>query len=356
MKRKLLYLATGLMSLNAMAVSLEFKFDINSSGPSMYACNAGIKHDTHPERICYDRGTGDSCKPADTCLQEEDCNCVCTGSTSGDGEHRMDFINLSSAYWTDNGIPAGQSTTKNLYAPSGHYNIAFDEHDREEWKRQITKMTVNLGSERYGAEFFLDVCYRGPQIEYWAAQNGYGSGDNFPSPYGTPNFNLLTQATITDIKKADGKKYSELANLQVKSEVVCDVQGLGVYKEAGPYYDEVKTDIKGMQYGDKSWSTPFTSFNTNQHQYLINNWVNYGKAETPRFCKIRYTFVEAKRFETGHENNGHHNNGGQHGNHYGYGHNNGNQAPKHSTLMTHLRKWKLQKAQVCTFTEINEVL
>lgn len=333
MKKKLLLLSSALMSLNVMAVSLEFKFDINSSGPSMYACNAGIRHDAHEDRICYDRGTGQSCNPADTCLSDEECNCVCTGSTSGDGEHRLDFVTVSSSLWTDNGDIAGPSTNKNVHATNGNYNIAFDESNGDEWKRQITGMSVNLGSERYGAQFFLDVCYRGPQIEYWGAQNGAGSEDDFtPSPYATPNFALKTQATITDIKTADGRKYSDLSDLKVKSEVICDLQGKGSKKYAGPY-DTVETDIYGgfNVPGDEfktSSGSNWRSFNTNQASYLIDSWVTNGTAFTPRFCKARYTFLENRRNDTG----------------------------NHSDLKKHLRKWKLQKAQVCTFTEINEAI
>lgn len=328
MKSKLVLLSSLFFSLTAQAVSLEFKFDINSSGPSIYACNAGIKHKGYRDRVCYDRVTGNSCKPAEDCRSEVDCNCVCTGSTAPDGETRHDFLRVSYDHWKDNGETAGYGGSKNLYAPETHYNTAFNENHKEEWHKQLTKMTVNLGSERYGAEFFLDVCYRGPQIEYFAASQHGG----FPPPgIGTPNFSLKAQATINDIVSQNGLKYSHLADLKVKTEVVCDQQGKGDYKYAGthhPYgptqYDLVKTDIHGMWVGDGQFhaATNFRDFNNYHSAYLLNQFINVNNAFTPRFCKVRYTFLENRRYD-------------------------------HNPLKQ-LRKWKLQKAQVCTFTEINE--
>jgi hypothetical protein len=115
--RLLLALVVLLNMANAIAVSLEFKFDVNSSGPSIYPCNAGIKHASYSNRVCYDRVTNQSCNPAEDCLNTPECNCVCTGSTSGQGETRLDYLSVSSAEWTDNGEVVGATSARNLYAP-----------------------------------------------------------------------------------------------------------------------------------------------------------------------------------------------------------------------------------------------
>jgi hypothetical protein len=195
--------------------------------------------------------------------------------------------------------------------------------------RQLTKMTLNLGSERYGTEFFLDICYRGPQIEYWAAS----LEDAFdPNGIGTPNFALKAQATINDIISHNGLRYSQLADLKVKTEVVCDQQGRGNYVYAGtgnPHgytqYDKIVTDINGMNAagGEFHEWTKYRNFNNYQNAYLIDKFINVNNAYTPRFCKVSYSFLENRRNDL--------------------------QNP-----LKQLRKWKLQKAQVCTFTEINE--
>lgn len=114
--RFLTALVVLLSMANAFAVSLEFKFDVNSSGPSIYPCNAGIKHAPYASRVCYDRVTSQSCNPAEDCRDMPDCNCVCTGSTNGDGETRLDYMSVASAEWTDNGEMAGAASNRNIYA------------------------------------------------------------------------------------------------------------------------------------------------------------------------------------------------------------------------------------------------
>lgn len=315
----------------AFAVSVEFSFDINSSGPSIYPCNAGIKHAKYSERICYDRVSGDSCNPADTCVENQECNCVCTGSTSGDGETRHDYIVVKAAEWTDNGELAGANIARNIYAPENNFNAIFNEGIKEEWNHQITKMTVNLGSERYGAEFFLDICYRGPQIEYFFdAQNNGGFS---PNGTGTPNFSMKAQATITDLVSNNGLRYSELADLKVSAVAVCDQQGKGSYVYAGTgnplsgtLYDTVAHDIQGVAVSGNQFrkSIPYRFFNNVNNAYLIDQFINVNNAYTPRFCKIRYSFLENRRND--------------------------------ENVLAQLRKWKRHSAEICTFTEINESL
>jgi hypothetical protein len=307
-----------LVTTNAMAASVEFKFDINSSGPSIYPCDAGIKHAAHNARICYDRVTEQSCNPA-KCTDEVQCNCVCTADSDSDaGEYRHDFMKASYANWTDNGEFATGVQSKSVAAKKNKFNRIFA--DRNEWDKQLTKLSFNLGSERYGAEFYLDVCYRGPQIEYFMAD----------SLSDTPNFELKAQATVTDINTNNGMNYSSLADLKVKATAVCDQQGYGDYvyaSDTNGHYDnafahEIYNDmtISGGQYVRE---VSYTGFNTGSNLYLINEYINSGNTNTPRFCKIRYSFIENKR------NDG-------------------------SDLLSQIRKWKIQQAEVCTYTSINE--
>lgn len=329
MRYSFLVILAFFVSVTASAVSIEFKFDINSSGPSIYPCNAGITHAPYASRVCYDRVTTQSCSPATDCVNQTNCNCVCTGSTSGAGETRLDFMSVSAAPWTDNGEFAGASTTANLYAPDNGFNIAFNESAKDEWNKQLTKMTVNLGSERYGAEFFLDICYRGPQIEYFFASQNNG-GFN-PNGTATPNFALKAQATVTDLISTNGLRYSQLADLKVSSKVVCDQQGKGTYLYAGSAnptsgstYDTILNDIVGITITGSQYTkvVPYRAFNNVSSAYLIDEYINSGNAFTPRFCKIRYSFIENRRTD--------------------------------SNLLSQIRKWKKQSAEVCTFTEINE--
>jgi hypothetical protein len=321
--KALFILVTLVAGFSAQAVNLQFKFDINSSGPSIYACDAGLKHERHNERVCYDRVSKESCNPG-ICTDDNDCNCVCTGGYNSDaGEYRHDFVRASYAAWKDNGEMAGTQLSAKKIAGLSSYNRIFSE--RNEWNNQLTSLSFNFGSERYGSEFFLDVCYRGPQIEYFYAGQFSGSTNN------SPNFAMKAQATITDFSSTI-KSYEELSGLVVKAKVVCDVQGKGSYQYAGSgnpatgttYNDALAHQINGdVVTGDQFLaSSNYGAFNFGQNLFLLQEWINLGNSNSPRFCKVRYTFLENKRND--------------------------------EDLLSQLRKWKHQKAQICTYTEINE--
>jgi hypothetical protein len=322
---KIIVLLVALVAMSAQATSLQFKFDVNSSGPSIYACDAGLMHARHNERVCYDRVTKDSCNPG-ICTDDNDCNCVCTGGYNSDaGEYRHDFVTASHTQWVDNGDSVGTiASTKKIAGVTG-YNTIFT--NRQEWNNQLTSLSFNFGSERYGSEFYLDVCYRGPQIEYFYAGQFGGSQNN------SPNFQMRAQATITDLSSTI-KTYEELSGLVVKAEAVCDVQGEGAYMYAGSgnpatgttYNDALAHEINGVQVTGNQFlaSTNYGAFNFGQNLFLLQEWVTLGNSKSPRFCKIRYSFLESKRND--------------------------------SDLMSQLRKWKHQKAQICTYTEINEAI
>ncbi len=340
--RKLLLSAVALFAIsaqNAFAINLTFQFDVNSSGPSMYACNAGIKHGTKSKNVCYDRtdltrscSAGCAAGNVIACSVEEvkPANCVCTGEfdpTGNQGTYRMDFLQATTYDWSDN-AEAIKESTKKVHTKTAdgkkdsQNNVIFNQlfgSDQglqnftvnEAYKYQIKDMSINLGSELYGAEYFVDICYRGPQIDY-KQENGTVSG---------LNFNLIAKATAFDIKKKDQTdanydKYAVLANLKVKAEARCVVEDEFNYCLADiipgdntacgtndPTYFEAKT------LGEKGISAANVALLINESS--INNGLNI----TPRFCQIRYTFREAN--ET-------------------------------------IRKWKLQRARICTYTEITE--
>ena len=311
----------GSLALALLEFTQDFLHHL-SSGPSIYACDAAIKHAQHPQRVCFDRKTGNTCNPGD-CRTANNCSCVCTGGQdSGAGEYRHDFLKASYSDWVDNGQVTTAPQSKSVFADQS-FSRVFANSD--EWGKVLHSLEYDLGSERYGAEMYLDVCYRGPQIEYW---------EN--APFGTnagvtsPNFNIKAQATVTDIVSTNGLKYSQLADLKVRVDASCDVQGLGVYKTArdnNGAYDVVAHAItNALTGGDKEFHYPvaagtYTNFNANA-ELLLNDWINVNNAFTPRFCKVRYSFIENRRNDT--------------------------------NLLAQIRKWNLQKAQICTYTQIEE--
>ncbi len=306
-----------------LAINLRFKFDINSSGPSIYACNAGLRHSSHETRVCYERGNPNkSCTPGNECSgvsnfssfyddfltqekrddrEEEEsgnetsvstaCNCVCTGGANGrnGGEYRNDYMGVSYAIWTDNGDFPSDSQSETF--PAGERDFVQVFADNVSWGNQLTHLGFNFGSERYGAEFFLDVCYRGPQIEYYELfQN---SGENTL----LPDFVMQAQVTVTDLSEGN-VTYQDLSKLKVRSEVLCDVQGLGnqIYaRNSSNEYDTLVNDIMNMASGDRgTQSGDYTNFYDYDNVTLISPTpiANSQLGQSPRFCKVRYYFIE----------------------------------------------------------------
>lgn len=336
--RKILLSAAALIALSAQsafAMNLTFQFDVNSSGPSLYACNAGIKH-SGTNNLCFDRrDASKSCTPGcaagnlDACTNNiKPVDCVCTGEydpTGNEGTYRMDFLQAATADWSDNGYAATTGLANHTLTADGtktnnviQFSQLFGSNGQfpvnAAYEKQITSMSVNLGSEVYGAEYFVDICYRGPQIDY-RNNNTTVSG---------LNFNMKAFATLIDLKKVDGKSYHELAGLKVKAEARCifedefnyclgDLlpgQTAGCGGTASTEYSPVDagTGLTGFN--------PIISGNTNVIKLINNASISGNGNKTPRFCQVRYSFKEENK--------------------------------------TEIRKWKLQRGRVCTYTEITE--
>lgn len=313
-------------AFNASAVSLDFSFDVNSSSASIYPCDAGLRHEGGAGQVCYDRRDGQSCNPASACNNTSNCDCVCTGVASGGIAPALDNVVATSAAWTENGQGAGSNiVTRTNSAKTVNTNQFVRLFTGvSEWDNQLTSLSFNFGSAKYGTEYFLDVCYRGPQIEYFQAFGNDASA-------AIPKFKIGLQTTSTTLAGVTSS-YETIAGLKVRSEVYCDQQGQGAYQFAhngsgvyGVVAHELTTNqddaasISGASYQKQS---QYVTFNPGQAITLSqNDWiVNYSSAtestaKIPRFCKIRYYFKETS---TGH------------------------------------RQWANQKARICTSTDVTE--
>lgn len=286
-------IALSLLSFSASAVTLQFNFDVNSSAPSIYACDAGLVHAAHASTFCYNRETRQACTPSDS---QENQNCVCSGPNSE--EHKMDSMIATVADWSDNGdLPTNPST---ITAVAGGTDFARIFQGNTEWGKQLTSLTYNFGSSRYGAEFYLDVCYRGPQVRQ----------------QGSPNHVVDLHATITDLVTTN---YSALSDLNVKVTSVCDLQGEG--SEQG-IPTLATNQISGIGGADVTLSTSYVSFASGATLNLLKDWINNGNNHIPRFCKVRFSFLENMRNST--------------------------------DPLEQLRKWERQQARISTLTNISQ--
>lgn len=329
---------------SAFAINLTFKFDVYSSGPSIYPCNAGLVH-APTGRVCQDRLTGDSCTPGCAGGNTALCptgttpeSCVCSGGTTNTGAvdnqggYRLDFLNVKHADWTDNGETASNRSPSKIEAGTTAFNKVFAT-TYESFGKQLTEMSVNLGSELYGAEYFLDVCYRGPQIDYRDT---------------SVNFALKAKVTVNNLTTtgaANAPKYIEASDLSTRAEVKCYMKDEYEYcvqnpsnpgchgstATINPNVDNIPTAIDSLLnsgWNEKSGQTvnDYVKLlsSSNEKTLITKPTMNPNGDKTPRFCVVRYFFKEAKKIKQGND------------------------------YFPAFRKWKLQAAEACTYTEINE--
>ncbi|MEN9723477.1 MAG: hypothetical protein RJB38_1463 [Pseudomonadota bacterium] len=334
--KKLLVAAAMLVaavSPEAHARGVRFTFKTFSSGPSIYACNAGIRSPGQYKSVCYFEGTTDVCSSGQT-------RCTCSG---GVADFVGNFIEVTHQDWKDNGASTATNVTRVATASRGAWNMAVA--DSTAWGKTIKELTFNLGSELYGAQYFVDICYRGPQIEYFEeginaafALRAQTSTTDFSAWGANPGDNSTAGLSIPGT--VDGKKYSELAGLKVQSFVVCDQQGLGTYQYArnnSGHYNYASTSAAfkygtdGLPSGANEAADLFASstaaavtasamdiFGGTAGTYYLNS----GNSYAPRFCKVRYVFSETNAFQT---------------------------------TGVNIRKWQRHGAQITTWTGIDQL-
>lgn len=376
----------------AHAKELTFYFDVFSSGPEIYPCDAGIWQGEQP-KYCHFKGTAQNCNPADlgktpgqtgvtagwqtvdgsaiTNYFDGAHACICTGGTGGQstgvrgGDYLMNFMRYKAATWvggnTGGDNHMGWSTPVEKTAQGTKEGVTVARHVRgsdansatdvqQEFKTQLEAVTFNFGSELYGAHFFVDYCYRGPQIPYYLGNN---HPQNANAQFGTFAWLKSTNPFQggNGTPGAPTLSYTDLAKVKLKTVMVCDLQGKGTYKydhnsttSAPGVFDSFEMDITdsgnidvsslatggvvlanstgsnvnpntqsfiltapnsgtnwvGMLNGDKKFGpTNVTNLAVKTDQYWLfgaNNSLEYitrgNEPFTPRFCKLRTYFVE----------------------------------------------------------------
>lgn len=257
---------------SAHALQLTFNFGVQSSGGLLYACNAGIRYTDPTTEVCYVPNTTTTCDPA------TDNHCVCTNSINSE---QWKSLILRAATSTIGTAPSSSQTS---YVPSASGTYAQVVADNT-FGTRIDSMSIDLGSERYGAEYFVDFCYHGSQIEWF--RNGVHM-----------NARLTASVGATDI--ASGA-YRTLSGLNYSVQAFCDQQGAGSRKwahdgttasPASPVYDNYSSNMDNWDLTGSAVTGAVAGSLTN----VITAGVldgggtnNYGV----RFCRVRYTFSES---------------------------------------------------------------
>lgn len=337
MKHVLFFAAILLMSLQSEAISVRYKFKVFSSGPSIYPCNAGIIAQPTDKKVCYFENTQTTCNP-DTCSTAQgncESRCVCTGGDGGN--HLMNYGVAKFKDWKDHhelNSVTGQGNARFRATTGSEWATALSEVDS--WKKVLTDLHFDLGSELYTAKYFVDICYRGSQIEYYE--------DQIPA-----NWTIFTQAAGVNFlshgvnggeNNRDGLtipenfiKYIERAGVQVKTYVTCDFQGVGSYIYARNLNNQYNTTDNEARFTMSSNGNPngasegAGSFLHSSSSNLpasgvttIDQWLVQNSSKAPRFCKVRYVFTETNW----------------------------------SASKPNLRSWTRHGAEMCTYTSIEE--
>lgn len=147
-------------SLASLAIENTFTFTVLSSGPDMFACNAGIRHINPRGQVGYDVDDSKT-------------------RTTDPGDYLQDAMVYS--YYRYNTVTGDKTpivinhkqradgTRRYAQVVAGLRNNQFgtagrnwDIHRDEFENLVLGYLRFELSSERYGAEYFVDQCYYGP--------------------------------------------------------------------------------------------------------------------------------------------------------------------------------------------------
>ncbi len=328
------------MAAPAHAISYRFKFKVTSSGPDMYACNAGLMNQDIRKTICYKENNDGSKTPVDvneTCSTTgTNCNsrlkCVSFGSSSSGGGSIY-----HSSFTSDYTDYKDHSDTTNLPvtkyrgdAGIGSVNSMFT--DSVAFNKSISNVLFDLNNEIYNAKYFIDICFRAPQTN--ATSNGF-------------TFNHLTNVGSTDflsigethgdndrtgiqmMSPTEGRRYTQLSGLKVQTFTVCDIKGSGAYT-AGPnasgVYNTSDNEANFIVGSDGVTPTGAVAGSVLTAQSSLTpvpgagQDVSSGSVAAPRFCKVRYVFTETNA----------------------------------ASSLPMFRDWTRKGAEMCTYTEFND--
>ena len=200
--------ATGLLIAQAAnAADIVFNFRVNSSGSDLYACDAGI----------FEPAAGDLDGPFGPLPPFTRGSAVQSTVNARVGDYNGGDEPTGWAYKVvaaNVGTPFSSNFRTAVYDTGFiNGNTIWPRVDRvlDNVNSSVTspagnQLTFNLASDYYGARYFIDFCYRSPNLEYISGNYDYLVRD------------MITATGIV------GSNYRLDANLEVESKVVCDTR------------------------------------------------------------------------------------------------------------------------------------
>lgn len=263
MKKIILFFLTISFPLGSFANGVN----ISSSTEDLFLCNAGLKHEMGGQ-VCFKSTNGQACDPH--AAGGSDCTCT----TSSKGDYVSATIGSGDGSYEKQAEASDTQYTKLVGAEK-----AFD--------NAISSVTFNLGSESYGANYFVQFCYRGPLKDMQV-----GRGPAVDKSQGWYKF----QITLTGKDKHYNEKLSS-----AKVRYWCDLRNAGSATAARTASDlnpgaTVEADLPVTDVTIPVSSTAFS-------QQVLPVNLNGAEAEVPRFCVFQLYFAEKDKLIRGYLKN-----------------------------------------------------
>ena len=259
----------------AQAQTHYYSFTVQSSGAGIYACNAGVRAQLNNCDTCYQIKTNGETEsvarpagcPATAATCGQDIICAHRGSNSGEG--LMNYFLVSSGAMDNNGAVGPMS--KNPAVKGGATYSTLVSENAAFLTKMGNDLEFKLTTELYNAQYFVDICFRGPQI------NTGADGVKL-------NYNIFAAVGSTEINGVAAASYAASAGLKSQAFVICD---LNAASTASSNIANFSTGSNGLP--TNGWSSGAIDVSTAMYE-----WQNVPSVYNPKFCKVRYVFTETK--------------------------------------------------------------
>ncbi|MCR9205930.1 MAG: hypothetical protein NXH75_15210 [Halobacteriovoraceae bacterium] len=121
-------------------------------GLKVWACNAGLRHEDHNDTLCFDQNTGDEVSNCDGIE-----NCLCSGNELSQVLNIFDTFSFAKAGYSQGNI-LSNFLSERKEAGRNSFSQASQSQGQEILNDELG-VTFELGSERFGSDYFLDLCY-----------------------------------------------------------------------------------------------------------------------------------------------------------------------------------------------------
>ncbi len=197
----------------------------------VWACNAGLRHRDHTDGLCFDLNNGGNQVPNCSGLS----NCLCSGDALPQILNNFDYFTFEKANYYQ-----GQILSPYMSGSLEAGRIGFEQASSTQGSEILnneTGVSFYLGSERFGSDYFVDLC--------WELLN--------ERLYNEP-MNIQVDMRVTTDTFNSGESYLNTSEVTQRSGIFCDYTST-----AGQYVYETSPSFTTSELpfysGERSFST-----------------------------------------------------------------------------------------------------